>query len=376
MKIRSDALDFAKESQAELLQLIKDLCAIPSFSHHEEKKATFIQEWFKKAGIDAVIDEKYNVIVEVNAENQNELTVFAAHIDTVFPDETGFECVEKDGWLCAPGVGDDTANLAELMLIARYVKQHALSCKKGCLFVMNSCEEGLGNLDGTRNLFKNYAGRVNEFYSFDGGYKGVVTKAVGSLRNKVTIQTEGGHSYGAFGNRNAIALASSMISTLYDYKVPSRGKSTYNVGVIEGGTSVNTIAQNVSFLFEYRSDDREDLSEMKDFFDAVVLTYKKMGIQVEVELLGERPCMGEVDADHMESIFAHVKEVIEYFTGNTPQAHSGSTDCNIPYSLGVSGCCFGGYLGQGAHTRQEKIEIASLDVGMQIVTTFVLDYFD
>jgi acetylornithine deacetylase/succinyl-diaminopimelate desuccinylase-like protein len=376
MKNLEHALQYTEDTQNELIQLIKDLCAIPSFSHHELKKAQFIQSWFAKLGVDAIVDEKYNVIVPIDADNKNQLTVFMAHIDTVFPDETGFDCVEKDGWLCAPGVGDDTANVAELMLIAKYMIENGLGCPNGCLIVFNSCEEGLGNLEGSRYLMDTYGNRVHEFYSFDGGYKGIVCKAVGSVRYEVVVKTEGGHSYGAFGNRNAIALASSMICTLYDYKVPTRGKSTYNVGVIEGGTSVNTIAQEVKFMFEVRSDEREDLLEMKQFFESVINAYRCMGIFVDVNLLGERPCMGNVDMDHLQNVLTRVAEVIQHHTGNLPSLHSGSTDCNICYDRGVAGCCFGGYEGKGAHTRQERIEINSLPVGMKILMHFMLEYFD
>lgn len=376
MKLVESALKYVEESQNELIQLIKDLCAIPSFSHHEQKKAEFIKDWFKELGAEVMVDEKYNVILEMDAEGKDQLTVFMAHTDTVFPDETGFECVEQDGWLCAPGVGDDTTNVAELMLIAKYLLQHRCICPNGCLIVFNSCEEGLGNLEGSRYLMEKYSGRVHEFYSFDGGYKALVTKAVGSTRYEVTIKTEGGHSYGAFGNRNAIAYASSMISTLYDYQVPKRGRSTYNVGVIEGGTSVNTIAQEVKFLFEYRSDDRDDLNEMKQFFDAVIDSYRLMGIEVDVKVLGERPCMGDVDESHMKDIVSRVSDVIERFTGTVPVERSGSTDCNICFSLGIAGCCFGGYEGTGAHTKEEKVDISSLNVGMKIVMSFMLEFFE
>ena len=376
MKNLEHALNYVENVQSELIQLIKDLCAIPSFSHHEEKKAQFIKEWFKSLGIEAIIDEKYNVIVPINAEGKDKLTVFMAHIDTVFPDEVGFDCVEKDGWLCAPGVGDDTTNVAELMLITKYILENKFSCPSGCLIVFNSCEEGLGNLDGSRYLMDTYGSRVNEFYSFDGGYKAIVCKAVGSVRYEVVIKTEGGHSYGAFGNRNAIALASSMICTLYDYKVPTRGKSTYNVGVIEGGTSVNTIAQEVKFMYEVRSDEREDLQEMKNFFESVVNAYRCMGIEVEVKLLGERPCMGDVNEEQMKTILNRVIEVIHQYTDNLPAFHSGSTDCNICYDRGVAGCCFGGYEGKGAHTREERVEISSLLPGMKILMHFILDHFE
>ena len=376
MKNLEHALTYVENSQTELIQLIKDLCAIPSFSHCEKKKAEFIRDWFSKIGAEALIDEKFNVILPVNTEGKDQLTVFMAHIDTVFPDETGFECVEKDGWLCAPGVGDDTTNVAELMLIAKYIIEHQLECPKGCLIVFNSCEEGLGNLEGSRYLMNSYADRIKEFYSFDGGYKALVTKAVGSTRYEVTLKTEGGHSYGAFGNRNAIAVASSLISSLYDYKVPVRGKSTYNVGMIQGGTSVNTIAQEVKFLFEYRSDDRTDLDEMKQFFDAMISAYRKMGVEIDVQVLGERPCMGDVDPNEMKQVIDHVSSVIEAHTKKVPALRSGSTDCNICFAYGVAGCCFGGYEGIGAHTREEKVDISSLETGMKIVMHFILDYFN
>jgi acetylornithine deacetylase/succinyl-diaminopimelate desuccinylase-like protein len=146
--------------------------------------------------------------------------------------------------------------------------------------------------------------------------------------------------------------------------------------VIEGGTSVNTIAQEVKFMFEVRSDEREDLLEMKQFFESVINAYRSMGIIVDVNLLGERPCMGNVDMDHLQNVLTRVAEVIQHHTGHLPSLHSGSTDCNICYDCGVAGCCFGGYEGKGAHTRQERIEINSLPVGMKILMHFMLEYFD
>ena len=119
MEINNKVIDYVVNNQNELIQLIKDLCKIPSFSHEEKEKAEFIKQWFNNIGMEAIIDEAYNVIVPYDIENKDEITVFAAHIDTVFPDKVGFDCVEKDGKLHAPGVGDDTANVAEFMLIAK-----------------------------------------------------------------------------------------------------------------------------------------------------------------------------------------------------------------------------------------------------------------
>lgn len=362
---------YVNQVQDELIQLIKDLCAIPSFSHHEKKKAQFIHDWFKQYNIETIIDEKYNVILPINCTN--EVTVFCAHIDTVFPDDIGFNCIEKDGKLYAPGVGDDTANVALLMLISRYLVLNFDVCN--ALIVFNSCEEGLGNLEGIRHIFNTYQ-KIKEFYSFDLTYEEIICKAVGSNRYRITVQTEGGHSYSAFGNKNAIAICSDMIHDLYQYKVPSRGKSTYNVGIIEGGTSVNTIAQNASFLFEYRSDNHEDLKEMIEFFNQTITTYKNKGFNIQVEIIGERPSHGNVNQERLDEIVEKVSNIIEIYSGSKPILSSGSTDCNIPYSLGIPGCCFGGYIGECEHTREEWIELSSLEVGMKILMHFMIDYLN
>ena len=358
---------YVKEHQKELVQLIKGLCEIPSFSHHELQKAEYIKNWFKQYNIEAKIDDACNVIVEYKGSTSDYI-VFAAHIDTVF-DIDHIECVEKDGNLYGPGVGDDTANVAELMLIARYIFKNNYRSNQSFLFVFNSCEEGLGNLKGSKYLFEKYS--ISEFYSFDLGYDEIICKAVGSLRYRVTITTEGGHSYSDFGNKNAIVLASQLISELYTYQVPTRGKSTYNVGIIEGGTSVNTIAQSVTFFYEIRSDHREDLHEMKEHFFEVISKY-----DVTVEVLGERPCMGDVDDNKMHDIVHRVSTLIHKHTGNLPKISSGSTDCNVSYAHGVCGCCFGGYLGGKEHTLEEWISISSLEVGMAILMEFVLSYFE
>ena len=357
---------YVKEHQKELVQLIKDLCEIPSFSHHEQQKAEYIRKWFFNYGIEAKIDEASNVIVEYKG-NTSDYIAFAAHIDTVFNIDT-ITCIEQDDYLYGPGVGDDTANVAELMVIVRYLFENNYTSNQSFLFVFNSCEEGLGNLKGSKYLFEKYS--ISEFYSFDLGYDEIICKAVGSLRYAITVETEGGHSYSDFGNKNAIVIASELISELYTYQVPTRGKSTYNVGIIEGGTSVNTIAQIAKFFYEIRSDHREDLQEMKEHFFDVISKY-----DVKVEVLGERPCMGDVDENRMHNIVHRVSALIHKHTGNLPKISSGSTDCNVSYAHGVCGCCFGGYLGGKEHTLEEWISLSSLEVGMNILMEFVVSYF-
>ncbi|HWQ59280.1 MAG TPA: M20/M25/M40 family metallo-hydrolase, partial [Clostridia bacterium] len=173
-------------------------------------------------------------------------------------------------------------------------------------------------------------------------------------------------SYGDFGNRNAIHSLASLIGALYTVKPPEKdgSKTTYNVGKIEGGTSVNTIAQKASMLYEYRSDNRECLEAMRKAFQATVGAFEAMGTAFETELLGVRPCMGEVDEALQAAHLARCARAITQATGAAPAARSGSTDANIPFSLGIPSAVFGLYRGDGAHTREEYVELASLKTGL------------
>lgn len=371
------AKQYLEESEGELIALIKTLCAIPAPSHKEGERAAFCKKWLEENGATGVtIDEAQNVVYPVGCEAGKELVIFMAHTDTVFPDLTPMPLEERDGKLFCPGVGDDTANLAVLLMLAKYVTEKKLTPNCGVLFVANSCEEGLGNLKGSRQLMKDYGDRVREVISFDGYYTGIANNAVGSTRYRVEVCTEGGHSYGNFGNRNAIHQLSSMINTLYTMKVPTKAPTTYNVGAISGGTSVNTIAQQAEMLYEYRSEDRDCLETMESFFQGVVEAYRRSGITVNVELLGQRPCSGSVDGQKLSALTQRGVEVITQYAGKSPKVQASSTDCNIPLSMGIPAICLGVCLGGGAHTRGEWIEIASLSAGYRIGAALILDCFN
>ena len=174
---------------------------------------------------------------------------------------------------------------------------------------------------------------------------------------------------------NAIAYLASMIDTLYAMKVPDIGKTTYNVGVISGGTSVNTIAQQAEMLYEFRSDYKEALEIMNKHFLSVVECYRTKGITVNVEILGERPCMGEVDPKKQQALIDVSSSVIKEYFEMEPDIISGSTDCNIPLSVGIPSVCLGCIIGQGAHTREESVKISSLHPGMKLAFDLMLRYF-
>ena len=376
--MNKEMLQYLESCQEELKQLIRDLCAIPAPSHHEEDRADFCKAWFEKNGGKGVyIDEALNVICP-HCAAEGPLTVFMAHTDTVFPDREPMPFLEDEETFRCPAVCDDTANLAVLMICARYFIQKTIPGKTGILFVANSCEEGLGNLKGSRALAKAYGDRIAEWISFDGmNLDRIVNRAVGSHRYRVTVRTEGGHSFGAFGNRNAIAVLSSMISTFYTVKVPQEGNSrtTYNVGKISGGTSVNTIAQEARMLFEYRSDNRVCLEKMRNLFEKVIEAYRATGVEIEVELVGDRPCAGNVDPQAQQNLEALAEKSILDVTGSAAVYSSGSTDCNIPLSLGIPSVCLGAVAGKGAHTRGELLYLQSLLPGSRLCMEFLSNYF-
>ena len=361
--------EFIEQNMPSFRKTLKELCLIPAPSHHEEKRAEFCKEWFSKNGMQgAYIDEAKNVIYPYHAEGRDDLTVLVAHTDTVFPDTEPMPYVDDGERICCPGVGDDTASLAVMMLVARYFTENNVDAG-GVLFVCNSCEEGLGNLKGTRRIFSDFEGRIRQFYSFDSGSLTSMTdRCVGSHRYELTVKTAGGHSWGGFGKKNAIAELCGIINGIYSIVLPKKeGKRvSYNVGIIEGGTSVNTIAQKASALVEYRSDDEEMLAYMKSEFERIFESARNDDVSVEVELIGNRPCAGKVDLDKIELMKKTAATIAEEVTGKTVSFKSGSTDCNIPLSLGIPALCFGVYNGLGCHTREEYVVKASLLPGLEI----------
>ena len=374
MTVTPNMLQYINSHADEAQRLLIDLAQIPAPSNHEEQRAQFCLQWLRSKGAEnAYIDEAMNVIYPIGDTGENDLMVFMAHSDVVFPDTAPLPLKIENGRIYCPGVGDDTANAVALLTVAGYIAEHKLTPKNcGVLLVINSGEEGLGNLKGSRKIMADFGSRVKEFITFDGNANAIVTKAVGSRRYRVTVTTEGGHSYGKFGAPNAIAQLSQLITRLYQVQVPPIGKTTYNVGTISGGTSVNTIAQEAAMLYEFRSDEREGLSFMQAQFDTIVEEFRSMGIQIEIEVVGDRPCGLDVD----NSVLAQraVKAVEEHY-GFSPALTSGSTDCNVPLSMGIPAICPGCVVGAGAHTREEYVELDSLLPGLRVAFELVLHHF-
>ena len=368
--------EYVASHMEELYSLHRELCLIPAPSHHEERRAEYCLNWFNEnLGEGAYIDEALNVIYPYGNLTDS-LTVVCAHTDTVFPDMDAPMPFSDDGKLLrSPGVGDDTASLATLMMVAKYFVEHKVSAPEGVLFVANSCEEGLGNLKGTRRIFDDFEGRIKQFVSFDAKMPGITKGCVGSHRYLVEVKTEGGHSWGAFGKKNAIAELAKIATSIYSIVLPEKegSKVTYNIGRIEGGTSVNTIAQSATMLAEYRSDDLDLLNYMKTQYEEIFASIVTDGVEVIVTKVGDRPCMGFVPDGKQEALVKLCADIMTEVTGEEPRYGMGSTDCNIPLSLGIPAVAVGTYKGGGTHTREEWVEKASMVPGYEYGIRLVIE---
>lgn len=360
--------NYVESNKGLMYQTLKELCGIPAPSHLEHKRAEYCKKWLEKAGAaDVYVDEALNVVFPLNCQDSTEITVFVAHTDTVFPDMEPMPYFDDGEKVHCPGASDDTASVTVLMLMAKYFVEEKIVPEKGILFVCNSCEEGLGNLKGTRQIFKDYEGRIGQFISLDSNLDVIADRCVGSHRYEVEVLTEGGHSYGKFGNHNAIAELSKMITEIYKIEVPKAEgtKTTYNVGNISGGTSVNTIAQSAKMLCEYRSDNKDCMEIMQNHFERIFQEAATDKVRVVIQKVGDRPC-SNTPQEKVEALKEKLAPMIESVIGTKVTYNSSSTDCNIPLSLGVSALCIGVNIHEGVHTREEWVDKASMILGLEI----------
>ena len=377
MELKNEFKRFISENEVELYAVLKELCLIPAPSGFEDERAEYCKNKLISFGAEGVyIDEAKNVIFPINAEGSDKLTVISAHTDTVFPDTAPMPYSDDGEIIKCPGVGDDTASVAVLLFVAKFLIENKVEVNDGLLIVCNSCEEGLGNLKGTRRVFADFAGRIKQFVSFDSAsLNHIYDGCVGSVRYEVEVKTEGGHSWGAFGNKNAIYYLSKIVNGIYALDVPiiEGERTTYNVGVIEGGTSVNTIAQNSKMLCEYRSTSAAALDIMKEKFFEVFNSVRDMGVEVNVTVVGERPSAKGVDEKELDRLRSIISAAMKKVVGKDSVCGRGSTDCNIPLSLGIPAMCFGVYHGGEAHTRSEWLEKSSLPLGLEIALETTID---
>ena len=336
--------------------------AAPPFM--EQERAEAFAAKLRAVGIDSVwIDAVGNVMAYLPGSKGGKTVALNAHLDTVFPEGTDVSVTQRNDTLFAPGIGDDTRGLAMLLTIAKTLKEQEIQTTSDVLLVATVGEEGLGDLRGVKEVFSERGPSIDSWISIDGGNIGRVNnKALGSYRYKVIFDGPGGHSWGAFGLANPHhALGSAMHHYVQaaDAYTKTGPRTSYNVGVIEGGTSVNSVPFSSSMLIDVRSIAPYRLDEMEALLNQAVqqaleeqnaIRRRGEALTVSVEKIGNRPS-GELDPS--VPLIQRAMAATEHF-GAVPELTRGSTDSNIPISLGVPAITIGrGGRGGNAHSLDE-----------------------
>lgn len=354
---------FAQENSMLLEQTLWELVQIPAPSRGEGKRRAYCEQWLDRFCIPHTSDGSGNLLIPYRIREGKKNRLAVAHMDVVFDETVPLRPV-KDGviWRC-PGIGDNTANVVLLLLAAKYLFEQQPDTQTGIWLAADTCEEGLGNLAGCRQLMNELGGRVEGVLALDLYRDRIFTGCIGSVRERITVRTPGGHSFSDFGKPNAIQVLSALVMRLYEYR--TKGCTTYNVGMISGGTSVNTIAQEASMLFEYRSDSAEELKKCREYLASCLKEAESGQVTVTCETVGERPCAERTDEDCIERIAHACRQQIYAAAGVLPEEAKASTDCNIPLSMGIPAVCAGFFRGGGAHTKEEWIDMSTAQAALE-----------
>ncbi|MCA9739390.1 MAG: M20/M25/M40 family metallo-hydrolase [Gemmatimonadota bacterium] len=359
------ALDHVEATDARTMEDLVTLTEIPAPPFMEEERGRAFLGMLREIGVDTSwVDEVGNVIGVRRGSGSGRTIVFAGHLDTVFPEGTDVRVQVKGDTLAAPGIADDTRGLATLLAVLRAMNESNLRTDADIWFVGNVGEEGLGDLRGVKHLFRPGIPHADAFISVDGtGAQGITHEGLGSHRYRITFKGPGGHSWGAFGLANPAHALGRAIRHFQDgadpYTRNAPRRTSYNVGVLGGGTSVNSVPFEAWMEVDMRSEGQETLAHVDSILQAAVqralreeneLLRRGEPLTVDVEMVGDRPS-GTVAADHP---FVQRAIAVTRAMGLEPRLGMSSTDSNVPISLGIPAITIGGGgNGQNAHSLHE-----------------------
>ena len=378
------ALRFFETNAAAITDEQIRICSVPSTPFAEQQRAEYLAEKFRELGLSEVmIDEEGNCLGFWRGSSTTPLIIVSAHLDTVFPVGTDFAVRRDSERLLAPGIADDGCGLVALIAIIQAMRAAQIQTEGSILFIGTVGEEGEGNLRGVRHLLTrgSWAKRkIDAFLSFDGpGVDRITNRALGSRRYRVEITGPGGHSWGDFGLPNPVHALGRAISRLAAYPVPKDPRTTFNVGSVEGGTSVNAIPSRATMEVDLRSAAETELRRLDAFFRRAMkeATDEENGVRrpgdpplkLHLNLIGERPS-GETAVDSPV-----VKLAIEAtkLLGVEPRLDQSSTDSNLPISLGIPAVTLGaGGTAGASHTLAEWYDPRDRDKGLKRALLVIL----
>jgi acetylornithine deacetylase/succinyl-diaminopimelate desuccinylase-like protein len=375
--------------EPELRRWQMELARIPAPPFGEAARAEWLRVRFAELGLEDVhVDSVGNVLgvrhgAEPGAQRGAKHVALSAHIDTVFPAGTPLDIREEGAKLCGPGISDNASGVTALLALAAALGDSALGHAASILFVGNVGEEGEGDLRGMRHLFSDpqWKDAIAHTLVLDGsGADTIVTQALGSRRFEVTVRGPGGHSWSDFGAPNPIVILSRAIASFSRTKLPAEPRTTASVGVIQGGTSVNTIPESASARVDIRSTSSQEMERLERALRAAVEESAaeetpgqrggaKPRVSFEITSIGSRPA-----AELREGArILEVVRAVDAQLGNTARLHRASTDANIPLSLSLEAVSLGaGGSGGGAHTLHEWYDPSGRELALKRILLAVL----
>jgi acetylornithine deacetylase/succinyl-diaminopimelate desuccinylase-like protein len=357
-----------------LLDLAVSIQQIPAPTFQEARRAEFVRACLQAEGLAEVgIDPAGNVLACLKASNRPSSVVHhpllvSAHMDTVFPDSVDLRLERRGERLLGPGIGDNALGVAALFALVWELRERCIELPADLWLAANVGEEGLGDLCGIRAVVERFGSEPVAYIILEGMSLGkVYHRALGVRRYRLTVRTAGGHSWIDYGRPSAIHELAGLATRLTRIEMPRSPRSALNLGVISGGSSVNTIAAEAMLELDLRSEGPEVLEELAGQVQSIAASTPKAGVTIDLQVIGRRPS-GELPPGHplvrlaCDSLRA---------VGIEPRLSIGSTDANLPLSLGLPAVTIGLTTGGGAHTVHEYIDIAPLEKGVEQVVRLV-----
>ena len=367
-------LSWINEQQARLTE-------IPAPSFQEGDRAAAVKKLLSAAGLDVHLDSIGNVIAELPGATDKEVVVLSAHLDTVFPAGTDVRVRREGARMLAPGISDNGTGLAALIAIADAIHEARIRPQRTIVFAADVGEEGEGNLRGMRAIVDSFGSRIKAVVVLDGaGTDHVTTKALASRRLEAIINGPGGHSWSDFGMPNPINALVRGAVRFINTKVPASPRTTFNLGQIEGGTSVNSIPFEARLKVDVRSESEDELARFESALRECIAAgvrdemdssrdRSKGKLEWKIQLLGSRPG-GELAAD---SPLLAALRAADAMVENESRIERSSTDANVPLSMGIDAISIGaGGNGGGAHSLEEWYDPAGREMGLQRVLLTLL----
>lgn len=352
-----------------VLELAVRIQQIPAPTFAETRRAGYVHDRFLEEGLaDVSMDSLGNVYARLPGSGPAPALVVSAHLDTVFPESTDLRVTYSPERIAGPGIGDNSLGVAGLFGLLWALRQTRITLDHDLWLVANVGEEGLGDLNGIRAVVDRFGDRVGAYIILEGMALGqIYYRGLGVKRYAIRVQTQGGHSWVDFGKPSAVHELAKIITLLNSLPIPEMPRTTLNVGVIKGGTTVNTIASEAYLELDLRSEGDGVLKGLSTQVEDLVASSNQPGVMVSAEVIGRRPA-GEISLEHP---LVHLAARCLQDQGISPRVNIGSTDANVPLSRGLPAICIGLTAGSGAHTTDEFIYKSPLAGGLAQLVSLV-----